>query len=84
MINKWTETDNHHLYHQEHNGRIIGQAHRLGVSGPWYVAKVCEHLSVDFTPIGNYIDLQSAKNAIEHYWHIQNNTIAERYTELLK
>lgn len=84
MINKWTETEGNHLFFQEHSGRIVGMAHRLGVAGPWYIAKVCEHLSVEFTPIGNYIDLQSAKSAVEHYWHIQNNTITERYTELLK
>lgn len=84
MINKWTETEGSHLYYQGHCGRIIGMAHRLGVSGPWYIAKVCEHLSVEFTPIGNYIDLQSAKNAVENFWILQNNTITERITELLK
>lgn len=84
MTHKWTETEGNHLYYQEHNGRIIGMAHRLGVSGPWYIAKVCEHLSVELTPIGNYIDLQSAKNAVEQYWYLQNITITERTTELLK
>jgi hypothetical protein len=72
---KWTEAPDSHLYHQEHNGRIIGMAHRLGISGPWYVAKVCEHFSVDFTPIGNYIDLESAKSAVAKYWQLQNTTI---------
>lgn len=83
MITKWTETENTHLYYQEHNGRIIGMAHRIGVSGPMYVAKVCEHLSVEFTPIGNYIDLQSSKMAVENYWIIQNSTINESRTGLL-
>lgn len=77
MNTKWTESTESHLYYQEHNGRIIGMAHRLGVSGPWYIAKVCEHLSVEFTPIGNYIDLISAKNAVEKYWELQGNTINE-------
>lgn len=84
MNNKWTETDNTHLFYQEHNGRIIGMAHRIGVSGPMYVAKVCEHLSVDFTPIGNYIDLQSSKMAVENYWILQNSTINVNNMELLK
>jgi hypothetical protein len=84
MRSKWTENDNTHLFYQEHNGRIIGQAHRLGVSGPWYIAKVCEHLSVDFTPIGNYIDLVAAKNAVENYWRLQDNTINSDLSELLK
>jgi hypothetical protein len=74
-MNKWIETENHHLFYQEHNGRIIGQAHHLGVSGPWYIAKVCERLSVDFTLIGNYIDLVTAKRAVENYWLLQNSTI---------
>ncbi len=74
MKTNWTETTDSHLYYQEHNGRIIGMAHRLGVSGPWYIAKVCENLSVDFTPIGNYIDLKSAKSAVEVFWNIHNNT----------
>jgi hypothetical protein len=82
-MNKWTEANDSHLYFQEHNGRIIGQAHRLGVSGPWYIAKVCEHLSVDFTPIGNYIDLISAKNAVEVFWELQNNTINENTGKLV-
>jgi hypothetical protein len=75
MSNNWTETDGNHLYYQEHCGRIIGHAHRLGVSGPWYVAKVCERLSVEFTPIGNYINLIAARNAVENYWLLQQSTI---------
>jgi len=74
-MNKWTETEGNHLYYQQHCGRIIGQAHRLGVSGPWYIAKVCERVSVEFIPIGNYIDLESAKRAVENYWLLQQSTI---------
>jgi hypothetical protein len=84
MRTKWVENDTTHLFYQEHNGRIIGQAHRLGVSGPWYIAKVCENLSIDFTPIGNYIDLVSAKNAVENFWILKNSTIENMTTELLR
>lgn len=82
-MNKWTEANDSHLYFQEHTGRIIGQAHRLGVSGPWYLAKICEQNTVDFVPIGNYIDLISAKIAVENYWILQNNTINASSLEML-
>lgn len=76
-MNKWTEATESHLYFSEIDGRIVGMAHRLGISGPWYLAKICEAGSVEFTPIGNYIDLISAKIAVENYWILQANTINE-------
>lgn len=82
-MNKWTEINESHLFYDDYSGRIIGQAHRVGVSGPWYIAKICPLVSVDFKPIGNYIDLVTAKIAIENYWFHESNTI-DNATELLK
>lgn len=82
-MNKWTEATESHLYFSETDGRIIGMAHRLGISGPWYLAKICTYGDVDFTPIGNYIDLISAKNAVENYWNLHDNTINETKIGLL-
>lgn len=82
-MNKWIEINESHLYYDDYTGRIIGQAHRLGVSGPWYLAKICQQNTVEFSPIGNYIDLTRAKIAVENYWFKQKNTLDENKLELL-
>lgn len=82
-MNKWTENNETHMYFNENTGRIIGMAHRIGVSGPWYLAKVCSKESNDYDPIGNYITLDFAKLAVEQYYRVLDNTINETQKELL-
>lgn len=75
MINRqWRCIDkNIHYYFKSHNGLVVGQVHNLYHTIVW-VAKVPINAAEELW-LGQYIELEFAKKAIEEYWEKQDTTI---------
>ena len=75
-IKAWRDTDqNCHYYYRIENGLIVGQVHNLAHTKIW-VAKIL-YASGEESYIGQYINVEFAKNAIEHHWAIEERTLIE-------
>lgn len=67
----WKDTENDTLYYyQSNDGKIIGQVHKISHTKVW-IAKIDEH------QLGQYIDRDFAKKALENYYLIQERTLIE-------
>lgn len=65
-------SSNHHYYFQEHDGLIIGQAYNLALTIIWG-AKIPINATEEHV-LGQYIELEFAKKAIEEYWDKKDRT----------
>jgi hypothetical protein len=67
----WKEAEhNTYYFYQTEDGRIIGQVHKITHTKIW-VAKIDEN------NLGQYIDVDFAKKALETYYLIQERTLIE-------
>lgn len=70
---------NSHYYFQTHDGKVIGQAYNLAHTIVWG-AKI-PVTATDERILGQYIELEFAKRAIEEYWDSKDRTIdVNKYT----
>lgn len=76
-MRKWEEsavaTFATHHYYDESDGRIIGIAHKVGTQNIIYLAKI--YPRNEETILGQYINCEYAKMAVENYWFKQDNTL---------
>jgi hypothetical protein len=73
MRRRWRCVDkNSHYYFQEHDGRIIGQAYNIAFTIVWG-SKIPIN-AVEEMILGQYIELEYAKRAIEEYWEEKDRT----------
>ena len=64
----------HFVYYDESDGKIIGSVYKIGTQNSIYGAKVyCEIEGV----LGQYIDSDYARKAVEVFWDIQSRTLLE-------
>ena len=76
MMNKWTETERgSFFYYREADGLVIGQAHRFGTQTILHTARI--YKENDEKILGQYINSDSARRAIEKFWDIENRTLVE-------
>lgn len=59
-----------YYYYQTKDGKIVGQVHKITHTKVW-IAKIDEQL------LGQYIDCDYAKRALEEYYLIQERTLLE-------
>lgn len=64
---------NSHYYFQTHDGKVIGQAYNLAHTIVWG-AKI-PVTATEERILGQYIELEFAKRAIEEYWGDKDRTI---------
>ncbi|NDB81603.1 MAG: hypothetical protein EB127_02455 [Alphaproteobacteria bacterium] len=78
-MNKWKPTAHMHYYYRESDGRVLGSAWHYASNSAIWIAKIFED-EFPFTNasekfLGNFVDEQSAKIAVENYWFKQSNTL---------
>lgn len=74
-------TSNSHYYFQTHNGKVVGQAYNLAHTIVWG-AKIPINATEDLI-LGQYIEMQFAKKAIEEYWEEKDRTLEVPHEHLL-
>lgn len=75
-MRKWQDYEaSNQYYYDDKDGLIIGQIHKFGTSVTIYTATVKpENLD---KLLGQFINLDYAKRAVERYWEIQDRTLLE-------
>ena len=62
------------VYYDDADGKIIGAVYKIGNQNSIYGAKVyCEVEGI----LGQYIDSDYARKAVEIFWEIQSRTVLE-------
>ena len=75
-MRKWQDYEaSNQYYYDDKDGLIIGQIHKFGTSITIYTATVKPE-NMDKL-LGQYINLDYAKLAVERYWEIQDRTLLE-------
>lgn len=73
----WKETEfSTFFYYDDGDGRIIGVVHKLGTQSVIYLAKVLVALNGEQV-LGQYVDSDFARKAVERYWLIEEKTLIE-------
>lgn len=70
-----------HYYFQVHNGLVIGQVYNLAHTIVWG-AKIPINAAEELI-LGQYIEMEYAKRAIEEYWEEKDRTIEVVHEHLL-
>jgi hypothetical protein len=82
MKRQWRLADkNNHYYHQSHNGLVIGHAYNVVHTIIW-AAKIPIN-AVEELILGQYVELEYAKRAIEEYWEKDDKTFEAVHEHLL-
>jgi hypothetical protein len=68
-----------YYYYEETTGKICGKASKLALQENWFaVVYVNEYTYLaadDEKHLGQYLDANYAKKAIEHFWDVQSRTL---------
>jgi rRNA processing protein Krr1/Pno1 len=73
MRRNWRYVEkNTHYYYQTYDGRVIGQAYNIAFTIVWG-AKIPINATEELI-LGQYIELEYAKRAIEEYWQEKDRT----------
>jgi hypothetical protein len=73
---KWHENEFYtFFYYNESTGLIVGITNKLGTQNSIYIARVIKD-NTEYS-IGQYINQEFAKKAIERYWDIENRTLID-------
>jgi hypothetical protein len=74
----WQERGSAHYYYDINTGKVVGTVSKLMSNEIWIalvnVGKYTLTLD-DEKHLGQYIDLNLAKKAVEYFWDIQNRTL---------
>ena len=75
-MKKWIEKEfSQWVYYDEEDGKIIGYVYKVGNQlGIWGARAQNNH---EETVLGQYIDSDYAKKAIERYWNVMSRTLLE-------
>ena len=78
-MREWKDADHKTSYcYLKESGKIIGQIYNLAHTNI-YGAKVYSELNEE-RYLGQYIDSNSAKAAIDNFWNIQERTLTDETT----
>lgn len=79
-IFEWKERGNKWYYFDAVTGKIVGTANRQALDEIW-IAFVYTGIYTftldDERHLGQYIDMNFAKDAVMHYWDVQSRTMIE-------
>ena len=74
-MKKWLEKEfSQWVYYDDIDGKIIGSVYKIGNMNSIWGAKVYIELE---GILGQYIDSDYARRAVENYWDIQSRTLLE-------
>jgi hypothetical protein len=74
-------SSNHHYYYQVHDGLVVGQTYNVALTIIWG-AKIPVNATEEKI-LGQYIELEYAKKAIEEYWDEKDRTLEVVHEHLL-
>ena len=66
------------MFYDDIDGKIIGMVYRIGTQNTIWGAKVYTDME---GILGQYIDSDYAKKAIELYWDVQSRTVLEHIVD---
>jgi hypothetical protein len=82
MKRQWRLADkNNHYYHQSANGLVVGHAYNIVHTIIWG-AKIRISANEELI-LGQYVELEYAKRAIEEYWEEKDRTLEVPHEYLL-
>jgi hypothetical protein len=82
MKYQWRLADkNNSYYFREHNGLVVGHAYNIVHTIIWG-AKIPIHPNEDLY-LGQFVELEHAKKAIEEYWEREDRTLEAKREYLL-
>jgi hypothetical protein len=74
----WQERGSAYYYYNVDTGKIVGTVSKLMTGDIWigvvYTGKYSFTMD-DQCHLGQYIDMVFAKDAVEHFWAVQNQTL---------
>ena len=74
-MKKWTEKEfSQWVYYDDEDGKIIGSVYKIGNSTGIWGAKVYTEIE---TVLGQYVDSDYSRRAVEDFWNIQSRTLLE-------
>ena len=74
-MKKWDEKEFFQwVYYDDVDGKIIGAVYKIGNSTGIWGAKVYTEIE---TVLGQYVDSDYSRRAVESYWDIQSRTLLE-------
>jgi hypothetical protein len=79
-MKKWMEKEYFQwVYYDDSDGKIIGSVFKIGNRSSVWGAKV--HTDNDEGNLGQYIDSEYSKKAVENFWNIMDRTLLEGIVE---
>ena len=76
-MKEWKDADHKvSYYYQTDTGRIVGQIHNLAHTNI-YAAKINDQFNEE-RYLGQYINNEFAKKAVEYYWNVQERTLTNQ------
>lgn len=76
-MKKWLEKEfSQWVYYDDIDGRIIGAVYKIGTQNSIWGAKV--HTDLEGV-LGQYVDSDYARKAVEMFWDVQSRTVLENY-----
>ena len=73
-MKQWMEKEfSQWVYYDDEDGKIIGSVYKIGNTVGIWGAKV--YAERDEAVLGQFIDSDFAKKAVEYFWDIQNRTL---------
>lgn len=74
-MKQWTEKEfSQWVYYDDTDGKIIGSVYKVGTQNTIWGAKVYTNME---GVLGQYIDSDYAKKAVELFWDVQSRTVLE-------
>ena len=65
-----------HVYYDDDDGKIIGAVYKIGNQNSIWGARIYADIE---GVLGQYIDSNYARRAVEQYWDIQSRTLLEHH-----
>jgi hypothetical protein len=75
-MKQWIEKEYSWVYYDDSDGRIIGVTYKIGTSTGIWGGRVYL-INNDEYVLGQYIDSDYARKAVEEYWDIDSRTLLE-------
>ena len=80
MNHDWKTIGDKYYYYNTFTGKIIGFSHKHALSDVWYSLVYTGEYTFTIDEekhLGQYINSDSAKKAVEFYWDVSNRTLIE-------
>lgn len=81
---EWRERNAKWYYYDTTTGLIVGTSHKYALQDVWSATVYTGNYNWsprpdDEKPLGQYIEQDYAKRAVEHFWEVQSRTLLEQH-----